>query len=167
MIIYHPAFDAYHGVLRIFSICKSTGVSLEIEKLKIADFYLVFPEHLVSMRLPQKFTRWKKYSRKVFNDYKNSQHKRTLFYSYSKVSRVSLGILLAKGVIDAESYKKGMVSLLECDDCNDLVNVSEKFQCRLDGYFEFITQMALEVPLYGKDGLKDRSGLLEYRNDVL
>lgn len=167
MIIYHPAFDAHHGALRIFSICKSVGMPLEVEKLQIVDFYLVFPEHLISFRLPKKFIKWKRFPIKIDNGYKNKQHQKTLFLSYLKTSRISMEMLLAKGLINDEAYNQGVVELSSVSECEELDCLSEQFNNRMSDYFCFISQLAGEVSLYGRDGLKDRSGLLEYRNDVI
>ena len=167
MIIYHPAFDACHGALRAFAICNAVGRTLEVEKLQIVDFYLVFPEHLASFRLPRKFVKWKSFSKKMSGEYKNSQYQKTLFASYVKTSRISLEMLLSKGLIDASAFRDGRVELLEVDGCEELVSLSDEFDNRTNGYFKFISQLADEVSLYGKNGMKDRSGLLEYRNDVL
>lgn len=42
MLIYHPAYDAYHCVFRMLLIAERVS-GIEVEKARILDFYLVFP----------------------------------------------------------------------------------------------------------------------------
>ena len=45
MIIYHQAFDLYHTAYRIIQLLTyfKRGESVEIERLRIWDYYLLFP----------------------------------------------------------------------------------------------------------------------------
>ena len=44
MIIYNPAFDIYHCVYRMISILSNlVNEKIEVDKLRILDFYMVFP----------------------------------------------------------------------------------------------------------------------------
>lgn len=167
MIIYHPAYDAYHGALRIVSLCDSFEEGLEIEKVQLLDFYIIFPEHFYKVRLPNNFRKMKSYSKKMDSRYKNSQEQKTLFFSYVKVSKVSFGILLAKDIICSDHYEKGVVKIKINEEFERLKVLSERFKNRNANYFKSIVEMGKVIPLYGNDGLKHRTGLLEYRYDVL
>jgi len=45
MLIYHPAFDAYHCVYRMTMLTQKVK-ELEYSKLRILDFYLCFPAEI-------------------------------------------------------------------------------------------------------------------------
>lgn len=166
MIFYHPASDAYHGALRQYALLRSFNYPVEIEKIQILDFYLVYPEHLKHVRLPKGYVKWKNHSREISVTYKNKQDPKFLFLAHAKGSKVSTAMLLAKKIVDNNLYEAGLLSLSGVEN-EILEKVKGRFVSRFDGYFDFLIKLANEVPLYGKDGLKHRTGLLEYRHDVL
>lgn len=50
-MIYHPRNDIYHCCFRIVSILSLSNLSsIELDKLKIIDFYLVFPIFLTDRK---------------------------------------------------------------------------------------------------------------------
>ena len=46
MLIYNQAYDLYHTMFRILQIMEKTEEIIEIDKLRILDFYLAFPSEL-------------------------------------------------------------------------------------------------------------------------
>ena len=54
MIMYNPAFDLYHSIFRMAHIASKLDgdESLEIDKVRIWDFYLLFPDkvHTITIR---------------------------------------------------------------------------------------------------------------------
>ena len=52
MLIYHPAFDAYHCVYRMTMLTQKVK-ELEYSKLRILDFYLCFPAEIAKIELPK------------------------------------------------------------------------------------------------------------------
>ncbi|WP_420898640.1 ABC-three component system middle component 5 [Bradyrhizobium yuanmingense] len=52
---YHPAFDAFHAIFRFLRVAFRTGTSeTEVDKLRILDYYLLFPWRASAIRLSQK-----------------------------------------------------------------------------------------------------------------
>lgn len=52
---YHPAFDAFNNIFRFLRIILNENVSsIEVDKLRILDYYLLFPWRAATIRLPQK-----------------------------------------------------------------------------------------------------------------
>lgn len=62
MLVYHPAYDAYHCLFRMMAIMENTN-RLEIDKLKILDFYILFPALLSEVKMPREFIKIKKNSK--------------------------------------------------------------------------------------------------------
>ncbi|HGA8765958.1 TPA: ABC-three component system middle component 5, partial [Salmonella enterica subsp. enterica serovar Virchow] len=42
MLIYHPAYDAYHCLFRMIALIDHVN-EIEVDKARILDFYLIFP----------------------------------------------------------------------------------------------------------------------------
>ncbi|HEX3142502.1 MAG TPA: ABC-three component system middle component 5, partial [Pyrinomonadaceae bacterium] len=61
MLTYHPAFDSYHCAYRTLLIVRAAGeISLEIERVRIWDFYLVFPSETRKISFPRDLPLFKK-----------------------------------------------------------------------------------------------------------
>jgi hypothetical protein len=47
MLVYHPAFDIYNGVFRMLQLVTfMKQENVELDKIRIWDFYLTFPNQL-------------------------------------------------------------------------------------------------------------------------
>jgi hypothetical protein len=55
MIVYNQAFDLYHTIFRFLQFLNrfENGTEIEIERLRIWDFYLLFPNRIHEIRLKQ------------------------------------------------------------------------------------------------------------------
>ena len=55
MIVYNQAYDLYHTIFRFLQFLNrfEKDELIEIEKLRIWDFYLLFPSKINSIRLKQ------------------------------------------------------------------------------------------------------------------
>ena len=55
MIVYQPAFDLYHTLFRIMKLLSyfEKNDYIEIERLRIWDYYLLFPNKLKEVTLKQ------------------------------------------------------------------------------------------------------------------
>jgi len=65
MLLYHPAFDTYHSAFRLLLLMWNSGDrETHYARLRILDFYLLFPAELESMSFPRNMirekSRWKK-----------------------------------------------------------------------------------------------------------
>ena len=61
MLIYSQAYDLYHTMFRILQIMEKTKEVLEVDKLRILDFYLAFPAELLEIRSFSGFKKYEKY----------------------------------------------------------------------------------------------------------
>ena len=59
--MYNPAFDPSNGIYRMLNILKHFDVNecIEVDRLRIYDFYLLFPYKAYSIRLKKTETRFK------------------------------------------------------------------------------------------------------------
>ena len=61
MLIYNPAYDIYHTMYRILLLSSRIVNSIEIDKLKILDFYYVYPTELLDIKKPVGFKKYEKF----------------------------------------------------------------------------------------------------------
>ena len=84
MLIYHPAYDAYHCLFRMIALINNID-TIEIEKARILDFYLTFPSLVEKIRMPQNHSHIKKIAKKYFNDYRNPINSASVFQDMHQI----------------------------------------------------------------------------------
>ena len=69
MLIYNQAYDLFHTMFRILQITEKNKDILEIDKLRILDFYLAFPSELLEIKSFQGFKKYEKYKPFTNNEF--------------------------------------------------------------------------------------------------
>lgn len=166
MLAYDRSFDPIHCALRCMRIMSaSSDPKYEIEKLRILDFYLVFPHKIDEIRLPQKFRRLKKQFHTTNNPYLFTGSSFFLFSQMKIIQETAIRLLGARGIIDIDLLSKGYVSRVANSIDKTLSDLIEKRNTEQSVLIDAITDALSSFPLLGKDGLKDRTGLIDFRYD--
>ena len=166
MLIYHPAFDIYHGVFRMLRLLEPLpDAEIEVDRVRILDFYLLFPSLLRDVRFPIGAAKLKKHFVGLANPYENIEDPKALFMRLEPYQRAALDALSARGLIDSEMLASDKVKRVAVELPIDL---KQAILARNQGSMEIdlLTGPLFHVDLYGKSGLKDRSDLFEYRYDA-
>lgn len=167
MLTYHPAFDIYHGVFRLLRILSlSPTEKFEIERIRILDFYLLFPNELFKFRFPLS----EKGKRKYFqygNPYQVIIEPKRLFFRLEPYQICALKSLAARQFIDAALLLDGKVFRTSKALPEPLEKAVKDANQSSDKVIEFMTDSLLKIDLYGGNGLKARSDLFEYRYDII
>src|SRR6218665_3061037 len=79
MIVYNQAFDLYHTIFRLIHFLNKfeNQTVLEIERVRIWDFYLLFPSKIHEIRLKQSESDIKKIRKEFIKDSNNPYEKIT------------------------------------------------------------------------------------------
>lgn len=166
MLIYHPAFDIYHGVFRILRILNiSPKQKFELERLRILDFYILFPNELFNFKFPMASVK-KKRQFHSDNLYQKINDPKRIFFRLEPYQICALKCLAARKFIDTDLFLDGKICRTEKPLPNELNEAVEKANKTSPALVEFINDSLLKIDLYGKSGLKGRSDLFEYRYDV-
>ena len=164
MLIYHPAYDAYHCVFRALLITDSVKV-VEVAKLRILDFFMCFPAELRRVRLPKEHLEARKMATELRNEYHGPVSMKQAFRDMEHIQLAAFRTLAASQLLDAGEFASGLVRRTEVVVPTDLIErlASAKANSTVLSY---ITQKLADLPLQGIDGLKHRTGLMEYRYDI-
>lgn len=167
MLIYHPAFDASHcsyRIVRLFNLINNDDY-LEEERIKIMDFYTVFPKKIKNIKFPQqiKSKEIRKELDQINDIYRPCRNPYLIAKKMSLIQEKVLQILVINEYLDykesTNSYKKGQ-------KFNQLSISNQMFENQIKQAIEIlIIDFLLNHPLNGKDGLKDRTSLMEFRYD--
>lgn len=165
MLIYHPAFDAYHCIFRMLSIT-SILPDLEFGKLRILDFYLCFPAEIAAIQLPKNHTGVKKIAKAAKNIYRGPVSGFRTFRDMEAIQIVGCRMLAISGLIDANRLEQGSVVRTSSDLPQTLSDAFKTAQQEHGELVNYITNEMSKIPLSGDGGLKQRTGLMEYRYDA-
>lgn len=166
MLIYHPAFDAYHCIHRLIAITH-TNREIEFSKLRILDFYLCFPAEVASIELPQAHQKYRVSAREVKNKFRGPVNPLRTFRDMETIHHAATRLLVASKVFDSGKLDAGTVSRTSWEEPATLklaVDVLPSVSIELTKYI--LTQLSA-LPLGGVGGLKQRTGLMEYRYDAI
>lgn len=166
MLIYHPAFDAYHCAFRMLAITSEHRV-LELAKLRILDFFLCFPAEVANVQLPLDHGDVKKLAREARNPYRGPISVSRTFRDLEPIQTAAARLLALTGIFSISELEQGRIVRTgqALPDGLQLAYASGiAFSTPLDRYV--LSKMA-GIPLAGVGGLKQRTGLMEYRYDAV
>lgn len=166
MLLYQQAFDFHHSLFRILLLLESTrGSSVESEKLRILDFYYLFPHEIASVQLTPLQTSLKRKFLQ-YPQYEAISNPAKVFYRLEPVFENGLKTLVAAGLVSSESDKKSSKVKLSSEPLPAALKavITERREKSAE-LIEFLVGQLLPFPLYGPEGLKARTKLLPSKHD--
>ena len=140
---------------------------MEPERLRLLDFYLLFPSAVVEMRLPRGATAWRKRFRGLSNPYVFPEgSSRSVFRQVRPIHEHGVALLAAKGLLDPDAFQEGRIESSFRSLPAGLAELVHSLTEPDAMVLRFFREVADQLALVGRDGLKDRSGLMEFRYDT-
>lgn len=166
---YHPAFDAFHAIFRILRVRLRIGVpEIEVDKLRILDYYVLFPWRAASIRYNKQDVALRRTARSLEarQDYATLPTGDALLERMRPSQTAALQTMAQDGFIATEALRNGIVRFREA---SLPVELDERLKQKNDaeGDVLSIIDVLSAYPLLGPDGLKARTGLLEHRYDKI
>ncbi|WP_409994975.1 ABC-three component system middle component 5 [Rhizobium leguminosarum] len=163
MLVYHPAFDVYHGVFRALLLLEHTPRrSMPAGTLRIVDLYFVFPYLLATLDFPRGTGAQGRKLAALPSRFNNLPSPRTFLAQSEGLHRLITSGLAGKGLISDDSLQEGYIERTPIQVPNEILEKADNRDVELAKYLG--TNIAT-IPLLGKRGLKDRSKLMEFRYD--
>jgi hypothetical protein len=165
MLIYHPAFDINHARLRIIQLLEGLrDREVPFDLLRILDFYFLFPHLLADVQLKQGMTRIKRELRRRGNKYNRVPAPKVLIRQMEGIHETAVRALQASNLVDMAQdmavVKRSDIPLPEA-----LKKVIADQPDQEQTLANILSGEVATIPLNGPNGLKARTGLLEYRYD--
>jgi hypothetical protein len=165
MLLYHPAFDTYHSAFRLLLLMwNSNDQEMQFARLRILDFYLLFPAELESVSFPRSILREKTRWKNLRSRYNQITDPRRVFDELASFQLSGMQTLLSTGLA-GQKGQSDVVSLSREAAPVQLVHELESATAARAELLSLLTGPFKNIDLYGKDGLKARTGLFEYRYD--
>jgi hypothetical protein len=164
VLIYHPAYDAYHCIFRLLTLME-VAKDVEVAKARILDFFLTFPAEVRNIRLAPALAGKKKQAKSQINIYRGPISINQVFRDMEQIQMAAIQALAASNIINPEKLALGFIERTTTAIPPDMLHlVVEKNQTD-NPVIQFILKELSAFPLLGVDGLKHRTGLMEYRYD--
>lgn len=142
---------------------------MEVGKLRVLDFYMAFPFRIEGFTFRQSQIGLKKISKayEYTQPYGGIPDDMTLFLRMAPIQRLAMDTLASHDMIDREAYRLDVILAGEDGLPPELVERAIAFGAEHADLITVLQKLATDYPLLGEDGLKRRSGLMEYKYDVV
>lgn len=171
MIVYHQAFDLYHTAYRMIQLLTyfNRGESVEIDRLRIWDYYLLFPIEIQRIKFSSEEKDIKNYISQYItkgektNSYEIILDSRKMFEKIKPYQMAALKSLASYGIINLDYFTSEKVMaisenlLIKHAPLFDPLSITEQNAIKLLTSHYYL--MSLRT-------LKEKTNLSEYRYDV-
>lgn len=172
MIVYNQAFDLYHTIFRFLQFLNKfdNGTEIEIERLRIWDFYLLFPNRIHEIRLKKNESDIRKIRNSFVKDSNNPYEKitedRKIFEKIKPYQLAALNCIASYNIINKEYLSKNIISISNKALIEEFVTKFEKLSAKEFNVISLMTSHFRLMSLFGTDGLKSRTNLIESKYDA-
>lgn len=172
MIVYHPAFDLYHNVYRLLQFLTHFDRKeyVEVDRLRIWDYYLLFPDQMQSIKLKKEEADIKKliqnYIKKEHNPYEEVLDNRKLFEKIRPYQLTAIKCLASHGIIDKNALSENRVTIISKKTIEKYTDKFEPLTSQERNVIGLMTSHFYYMSMFGPTGLKARTRLLESKYDA-
>ena len=172
MIIYNQAYDLYHTVFRFLQFLNrfDTESIIEIDRLRIWDFYLLFPNKIYEIRLKRDESDIRKirnkYIKKTNNPYDEIYENRKVFEKIKPYQLAALNCIASYGIIKKETLSLNRVMISDKGILEKYIEELGELSAKEKNIVSLLTSHFYLMSMFGADGLKNRTNLLESRYDA-
>jgi len=170
-LTYNEAFDPYHAAFRFFRLMFACDFSTAVpfDMFRILDFYLLYPFRLQNMTLLSEDIDWRKVSRayEATAPYGELPDDNSLFARMEPFQRAAATSLAHTGCLSLDAWERNQIAFLKVDFPTPLVDRCVSLNDKMSDIVRILCDMKQRYPLLGRGGLKDRTGLMEFRYDSI
>jgi len=166
MLLYHPLYDAYNCVFRMLQLLEARPDRVyQIDQLRIMDFYMVFPSLINQIQFPRSGLKYKKLFKTV-TSYEDKSSPKMLLLRAKPYQMLAFKYLQGLGLVEGESMVSGIVKRTSKVLPKDLEDAITDKAVVMKEQIDCLVEVLAKLEMSGKNGLKARTDLMEYRYDV-
>lgn len=168
MLVYHPLLDVNHCTYRLCAILSSISAEeISIDQLRILDYYYLFPSEIKNI------TPWpaslkgniKKLVKNITDCFEDIGNPSRVFFDLFHFQKNAILELVSKGIIEPSVFETGQVKLSSQAFPYELASLIKNDPFVNSDTFKIISCELPKLEMNGPNGLKKRSGLMEFRYD--
>lgn len=172
MIVYQQAFDLFHTVYRMLRILSHFNKNdyIEINRLRIWDFYFLFPNKLSKIRLQRSERDLKNLIdnivRKRTNTYEDIPNERIMFEKIKPFQMAALKYLASYGLINKDYLSNNKITKISNKIIESYIDKFEPLTTQEVNTLKLLTSQFYDMPFFGENGFKNRTKLMESKYDA-
>lgn len=172
MIIYNQVFDLYHSIYRMLLFLNTIdeGVIIETERLRIWDFYLLFPNKIHEIRLKRDENEIKKLRNNCIknsdNPYEKIVENRKIFEKLKPYQLSAINCIASYGIIDKEMLFDNRIRIVNRSLIDRFMDKIGEIDQSERNVINLLVSYYSNISLYGTDGLKNKTNLMESKYDA-
>lgn len=170
-LAYNEAFDPYHAAFRFLRLHIGCEISecIPFDTFRILDFYILFPFRIQNMKLLSKDREWRKISRTYSGraPYGELPDDNSIFSRMEPFQRAAATSLAHHGYLSSKAWEENEIFFNAVSLPNKLDNRCVMLNEGMPDIVKILREILQRYPLNGPGGLKDRTGLLEFRYDSI
>ncbi|WP_221179247.1 ABC-three component system middle component 5 [Pseudomonas frederiksbergensis] len=116
--------------------------------------------------MPKTHSSGRQLAKLLANVYRDPINPSATFRELRYIQEAALKCMVASGFVEAKSYEAGLVVRTKLSLPDSMLEAISAYLEKNLELSEFVLAELATIPLKGLDGLKDRTGLMEYRYDV-
>lgn len=167
-LAFEPAFDPFHAAFRILrqSAYRMSEPS-PVSRVKILDVYLAEPVKCLNIRLAGTLKASARRAAKCQHPtYGHRPPAISLFNRMSLMQDAAIQTLVMQGILDGDAFGMGQVQLVQGILPEKLLSKIHTANADQADLMRFLFNDLDAIPFEGMNGLKDRTGLGEFRYDI-
>jgi hypothetical protein len=170
-LVYQPAFDPYNTAFRMLRLREGISFArpMPLEGVRILDFFILFPFLIGSVKLKQGDRKFRTLAMSFdhLKPYARMPESSQLLERMRPFQVAAIKQLVGSGFLDSDCWREGLFKRTETELPSSLKEAVSSVNAEQNDLVEMITEFANGYALSGVDGLKARSGLLEFRYDTV
>jgi len=143
---------------------------IEIDRLRIWDYYLLFPNKLSNIKLKRDEkdikTLINAFIVRADNPYEEVMDDRKMFEKIKPYQMTAIKSLASYGIVNKDYLSTNRITSIDIEVIKSYLTKLEKLSKQEENTIKLLTSHFYQMSLYGEYGLKDRSKLLESKYDA-
>jgi hypothetical protein len=139
---------------------------VELQRLRIWDFYLLFPDALTEVTLPRGNLALRRQLESNRNSYDVMPDAKRAFARLEPMQQAAVGHLATKDLIDPKRLRDGKVARTAIPIPHELTRLIEERNVEQASLIKFLTTSFFDLELYGTQGVRQRTDLFDHRYDL-
>jgi hypothetical protein len=156
-------------MIKLLAHFKQDGL-IEIDRLRIWDYYLLYPNKMNKIRLKREEKDIKKIIRNFIltdeNPYEMVINDRKMFEKIKPYQMTAIKCLASYGIVNKDYLQENRISNINKNIFSDYSEDFKNLSVQEENAIKLLTSHFYQVSLFGIDGLKSKTGLLESKYDA-
>lgn len=168
-LAFEPAYDPFHAAFRVLR--QSVYLNYKpapASRIKILDVYVAEPIKCLDIRLAGALKASARRAAKCQHPtYGHRPTARSLLNRMSLMQDAAIQTLVMQGIIDGDGFGMGQIQLIKGMLPAELLSKINNANANQADLMKFLLNDLNSIPFEGLNGLKDRTGLGEFRYDIV